>query len=344
MTRNRPYSFFSEARRHPAASILRQLGYALLCVVFAASPLAAQSPKPSQKTAPPSPYLIESLIDINDELDLKQVWRMLNIEPPTDMSYRCEGGCEAETFDLATGNEDGGKTVALRISLESHDFYQYLVFRQAGSGEWKLLGSVDCHGQRYGPPAYRIEQGDGRTWLVVRELTGRGTDMVVYDEGWHEVRDDGVKEVLSYPVEGEHQPYLASLGRSYKAVVLRHDLENGVYTIPVQFMITYNISANDAKDTPLSLFARGLKAYYVWNPAQGEFVLDERRSEVTAKQLANACAFEGFSKEAFLEDNFTELAEIATRGDARRKAWLKRFLTSVKDTPRKADLQRLLQQ
>ena len=344
MTRKRPYSSFSEAHSHPAASPLRRLGYALLCAVFAASPLAAQSPKSSQNVAPPSPYLIESLIDINDELDLKQVWRMLNIELPTDMTYRCEGGCEAETFDLTTGNDDGRKTVVLKLSLESHDFYQYLIFRQTGSGEWKLLGSVDCPGQRYGPPAYRIEQGDGRTWLVVRELSGRGTGMVAYEEGWHEVRDAGVKEVLSYPVEGEHQPYQASLGRSYKAVVLRHDLENGVYTIPIQFMITYNISTDDAKDTPLSLFARGLKAYYVWNAAKGEFILDERRSEVTAKQLANACAFEGFNKEAFVEDNFTELAEIAARGDAQRQAWLKSFLTRLRSTPRKAELQRLLQQ
>src|SRR3954462_1890361 len=125
MVRKRPCNFFSEARSLPAALPLRRLGGALLCVVFAASPVVAQAPKPTQNTAPPSPYLIESLIDINEELDLKQVWRMLNIKPPTDMTYRCEGGCEAETFDLPTTNEDGRKTVALRISLESYDFYQY---------------------------------------------------------------------------------------------------------------------------------------------------------------------------------------------------------------------------
>ncbi|HJQ25640.1 MAG TPA: hypothetical protein VKA60_17090 [Blastocatellia bacterium] len=316
------------------------MGCALLCVLAVALPLAAQNQNAPQKAAPPSPYLIETLIDINEQLDLKQVWRVLDIKPPTDADYHCRGGCEAETFDIETGE---GKTVALKITHQSANFYQYLLFRQTSAGGWKLLGTVACFDQRYGPPAHRIEHGDGRTWMVVRELAGRGMGMVAYEEGWNEIRDDEVKEVLSYPVEGRNQPCLQYLGHSYKAMVLRHGHENGTYTIPVQFMIAYNISTCDPADTSPSLFAKGQKAFFVWNAAKDEFVLDERRSEVTEKQLDSAYTLEGASSEAFVEDNFAELAEVATRGDARRKAWLKNFLSRLQSTPHKAELLRLLQ-
>ena len=321
------------------------MGCALLCVLAAALPLAAQSGSaPPQQAAPPSPYLIESLIDINEEIDLKQVWRMLGIKPPTGADYHCRGGCEAETFDLPMGSEGDRKTVALKITHESHSFYQYIIFRQTGSTDWKLLGTVDCFDQRDGPPAHRVEQGDGRTWLVVRELSGRGSGMVAYAEGWHEIHDDGIKQVLTYPVEGKSQPCLQYLGHAYKAFVLRHGMENGTYTIPVQFMIAYDISICEPGDASPALFAKGQRAFFVWDAAKGEFVLDVRRSEVTQKQLDSAYALEGTSDEAFVEDNFAELAEVATRGDARRKAWLKNYLTRLRSTPRRAELQRLLQQ
>ena len=58
-----------------------------------------------------SPHLIEWFIDMNENVDLKQIWRLLKVEFSADMFYRCKGDCEAETFDI-----DPGRTVALRIS------------------------------------------------------------------------------------------------------------------------------------------------------------------------------------------------------------------------------------
>src|SRR3954466_11148695 len=121
--RKRLCSFFSEARcflRRQGQLATCRLRFALLFSLLACLPIVApgrsaatdlpvaaqaqQPPQPDkpadargiQKTAAPSPYLIESLLDINQEIDLKRIWQMLNLAPPTAESYRCEGNCEAE--------------------------------------------------------------------------------------------------------------------------------------------------------------------------------------------------------------------------------------------------------
>jgi len=304
---------------------------------------------PLSKTASPSPYLIETLIDINEDIDLKQIWQKLNLAPPSAASYKCNGDCEAEIFDIVASDENHKKTVALRISYEKGHFYQYLVFKQraveaAQEGAWELLGNIDCFDQRDGPPGQRIEQGDGRTWLVIKELWRHGSALATYGEVWVELQERALKRVLSYPVEGHDQPCQGQLGRSYQSLLLRHDLDNGTYTIPIQFMIAYEIANCDRPAASLALFSKGAKAYYVWNAEKGRFVLDEGRSDVTEKQIASFSGAQGFSDAAFVEDNFQELAGIAAGGDARRKTWLKTFLAGIPNTPRKADLQRRLQQ
>jgi hypothetical protein len=314
----------------------------------------SQSDKPADARvslgmATPSPYLLESLIDINEEIDLKRIWQMLNVAPPTAEAYRCDGDCEAETFDIATGDEDHPKTVALRISYENRHFYQYLIFKQMASdslqeGGWMLLGNINCFDQRDAPPRHRIEHGEGRTWLVIKELWKHGAGGLAYGEVWHELQERALMRVLSYPVEGQDRPCQRQPRRSYKTFVMRHDLENGTYTIPIQFLIAYDMDTCGPRDTPLSLFSKGPKAYYVWQAEKGRFVLDEARSGVSEKQLASIADAQPLSDERFVEDNFSELADIATHGDARRKAWLRDFLTSVQNMPRKTDLRRLLQQ
>jgi hypothetical protein len=346
MTRRQTCGFSSEAKHGQAAR--RPLAGALVFILFAALPLAAQNRSEPARQALPSPYLIESLIDLNEEIDLKQVWRMLNVEPLTDQSYKCDGDCEAEVFDLAASNENN-KTVALRISLERGHFFQYMIFRQMGSssarpGEWKRLGVINCSDQRDKPPGHRVEQGDGRLWFVVRASSSRAAGAAVYNESWYEMQENAVKEVLSYPAEGDKQPCQERVGQSYKSLLLRHDLDNGTYTIPVQFLVAYDISTCDRREEPPALFARGLKAFYVWNEEKQRFMLDEARSEITAQQIARLSDAQGFSDAAFVNDNFQELSRIATSGDARRKAWLRNFLARMPDAPRKADLQRLLQQ
>lgn len=326
--------------------------YGLLTAFTDGAAAAIQQPsaqKPDERAALKpgalSPYLIEWFIDINEDADLKEVWRLLKIEPPPNMPIKCRG-CTAETFELETVEGAQRKTVALKISFEAADYYQYLIFGQKDTAQskddWTFLGGVESSLQRSGPPKHRIERGDGRTWFVVRELWGSGPGMIVYGDVWYEITEGKVKRVAAYPVEGHNNPCRGDLGHSYKTILLRHDLENGVYTIPVQFIVSYNISRCDKGNDSPPLFAKSRKAYFVWDGAQERFVLDTSRSDVTEAEIETVYKNEGLSYERFVESNLDELLKIARGADLKKKEWLKQLLTELKESRFKTALQQAL--
>jgi hypothetical protein len=276
-----------------------------------------------------SPYLIEWFIDMNENVDLKQIWRLLKIELSADMSYRCKGDCEAETFDI-----DPGRTVALRISYKDGNSHQYLFFKRTKSDStdeaWQFIGNIPVHG----PPEYRIEKGDDRTWFLMKELRGRE----VYAEVWYEIKEKEVREVLSYPIQGQSVFCQNNLMRTYGTLLFRHDFENGIYTVPIQFILTYHITDCNKKEGA-RLFAKGQKAYYVWDDGRQRFILDKSRSEVTEEELVSVYNNERLSGEKLIENNFAELSKIAKTGDPEQKRWLRIFLNSLKDSPQKLALQ-----
>lgn len=303
----------------------------------------SQSPKQGQPTTSTdertasmlrSPYLIEWFIDVNEVVDLKQIWRLLKIEISTDMAYKCKGDCEAEIFDV-----DVGKTVALRISYKSGASHQYLFFKRAKPDStdegWQFIGNFPAHG----PPEYRIERGDNRTWFLIKEPQGREA----YNEAWYEIREKDVIKVLSYPIQGQNTYCQNNLSRTYATLLFRHDFENGIYTVPVQFIVTYNIADCNKKDGA-RLFAKGQKAYYVWDENKQRFILDKSRSDVTDEELSSVYNNERLNSEKLIEYNFAELSKIAKSGDPEQKRWLRDFLKSVKDSPQKITLQQALQQ
>lgn len=289
-----------------------------------------------------SPYVIEWLVDASGEIDLSRILPSLKTEAPFDLPYKCDGDCSAETFEIKVDGEEQAKTVALRIAFEGKDFYQYLIFKRpdAGAAEtgWKLVGKIASADQQGGPPQHRVESGDDRTWLVIRELRGRGPNASAYGETWYEIKEGEIREVLSYPVQGRYKPCQRQTGSSLKSLLLRHGPENGVYTVPVQFLVSYEISeCAKGADSP-ALFAKGRKAFYVWDKERGRFILDKSRSEITEDELRGVYHAQALSDEKFIEYNFSELSEIAARGNAEQKNWLRRFLTGAKDGPLKAAL------
>ncbi|HKS41332.1 MAG TPA: hypothetical protein VJX74_12035 [Blastocatellia bacterium] len=281
-----------------------------------------------------SPHLIEWFIDVNENVDLKQIWALLKIEISADMSYRCKGDCEAETFDI-----DPGKTVALRISYKDGNSHQYLFFKRTKSDStdetWQFIGNIPAHG----PPEYRIEKGDDRTWFLMKELRGREA----YAEVWYEIKEKEVREVLSYPIQGQSVFCQNNLTRTYGTLLFRHDFENGIYTVPIQFILTYHITDCNKKEGA-RLFAKGQKAYFVWDDGKQRFILDKSRSEVTEEELGSVYNNERLSGEKLIEHNFAELSKIAKFGDSEQKRWLRIFLNSLKDSPQKLALQQALKE
>lgn len=295
-----------------------------------------------------SPYLIEWYIDVNENIDLKQLGKLLKMGVSPDVSYRCAGNCSAETFDISTNDEGPGGTVALKISFEDGDFYQYLIFRMvkpaASREEWKLIGIIDSRGKRNAPPTHRVESADNQSWLVIRELWSKGSGMLAYGDVWYQVGKGSVKQVLSYPVEGHNATCQKQPGHSYRSVLLRYGLDNGTYTVPLQFLISYEISGCGEANVPRSLFAKGQRAYFVWDAVGERFTLDKARSDITEREIKNVYQAAGPPPEIFIEYNFNELLEMAKLGGAAQKDWLRKTLCDLPDNPRKSTLQKELQQ
>jgi hypothetical protein len=205
-----------------------------------------------------------------------------------------------------------------------------------------LIGNINSQRQEYEPPRHRIESGENRTWFVVIELRSRGSGIAGYDESWYEITKDKVNEVLSYPARGHDIPCSGYLGRSYTSLLLRHGSLNGAYTVPIQFLISYNISdCEKGTNSPL-LFTKDQLAYFVWSEAQGRFVLDAARSGVTEDELDSAYSPVGLSRKRFLALYPNELLGLARDGEPNQKAWLTRFLEDVEEGPAKTRLQRAL--
>jgi hypothetical protein len=295
-----------------------------------------------------SPYLIEWYIDVNEDVDLRQIWRLLKIEISDPASYRCGGNCNAETFEIDNSDDGRGETVALKISFETGDFYQYLIFRkekiESAREEWRLIGNIESRGQKYAPPLHRIERADNRAWFIIRELWNQGPKAKAYADVWYEIKERELKRVLSYPVEGHNAPCQKEPRRSYKSILLRYGLENGAYTVPVQFLVSYDISDCSKGEDSHSLFTKAQKAYYVWSAEKEQFVLDKSRSEITEREIGSVYHAEGLSYEMFVEYNFNELLEMARAGDAKQKDWLRKTLNNLADSQRKAALWKTLQQ
>jgi hypothetical protein len=294
-----------------------------------------------------SPFLIEWLIDINEEIDLKRIWRLLKVEISDDAPYKCRDDCSAETFDIEVEGNQRGRTVALKVSFGSSGFYQYLLFKKVSSDtareHWSFIGNINSTDQLYGPPQHRIESGDNRTWFVIREQWGRAKEAAAIGEVWYEIKETEIRRVLSYPVEGRNTPCQKRVGRSYKSLPLRHGLENGAYTIWVKLLATYSISECDKISDSHPLFTKEKKAFYVWDSEKERFTLDKSRSDITESEINSLNHREELSREKFIEYNFNELLYMAGSGDRVQKDWLRKFLTDVKDGPLKVTLQQAFQ-
>jgi hypothetical protein len=293
-----------------------------------------------------SPYVIEWYLDVSEEADLSYIWQLLKMEGYPGRPDRCLD-CDAETFDIKTGDKEVA-IVALKISFASRGFYEYLIFRKSPplSGEkevWMFLGNIDSRDQRDAPPEHRIESGSGRTWFVLRELWGRESSTFrAHGEKWYEIREREITQVLRFPVEGRDKICNAHLDRSYTAMLLRHGLNNGVYTVPLQFLASYGISDCTRGNDSRALFAKEQKANYVWNGEKDRFVLDASQSDITEREIESIYGVEGLSEGIFLEYNFDELSAIAKGGDSKQKEWLRMLLSGRGDSPRKEALRRML--
>jgi hypothetical protein len=284
-----------------------------------------------------SPDEIESYLKENIEIDLRGLWSLLRIKQDTEFPQRCGnryGLCKTEKIVV----EESGDDVFLKLTIA--DASRYLLFRRIEKypvfteDKWKFVGYVDSLYQQYAPPEQRIIEGDNRTYLVVRELWGRGTGVGLYGERWYELSENPPKEVLSYPVEG-HDVQGRAFDRMFESKVGQRMI-NGSYVVEVQFSIFYGAEKKSA------IFSKKQKACYVRDSEAEKLGLSKTCSNVSEEELEAVYNFDSMDEEGVLEYNFGELERIAMYGKPEQKEWLENYLSRIGDSPKRAALQKLL--
>ena len=233
---------------------------------------------------------------------------------------------------------ESGDEVILKITIA--DAARYLLFRSIekypgfSEDKWTFIGYVDSLYQQYAPPEQRIINGNNRTYLVVRELWGRGTGVGLYGERWYELTENQPKEVLSYPVKG-HDVQGRAYDRAFESEVSQR-LMNGSYVVEVQFSIFYGAEKESA------VLSKKQKACYIRDSQTKKSGLNKTCSNVSEEEFEAVYNFDSMDEEGVLRYNFGELERIAMYGKPGQKEWLENYLSRIGDSPQRAALQKLL--
>lgn len=284
-----------------------------------------------------SPDEIESYLKEKTEIDLRELWSLLRIKQDTEFPQRCGdryGLCKTEKIVV----EESGDDVFLKLTIA--DASRYLLFRRVekypvfSEDEWKFVGYVDSLYQQYAPPEQRIIKGDNRTYLVIRELWGRGTGVGLYGERWYELSENPPKEVLSYSVEG-HDVQGRAFDRVFESEVSQR-LTNGNYVVEIQLSVFYGAEKGSA------VFSKKQKACYVRDSEAEKFSLSKTCSDVSEEELEAVYNYDSMDEESVLEYNYGELERIAMYGKPEQKEWLENYLSRIGESPKREALQKLL--
>jgi hypothetical protein len=283
-------------------------------------------------------YALERQINAG-EVRLGELWQALGIEGG-DFPDECDS-CRAEQLQLDLDGELEDISI-LKVAVIYETRYLFFRHKPAATGESRqeFLGHADSLYQQYGPPEHRVVRGENGSWLVVRELWGRGTGFLHYGEVWYGISHRGPKEVLRYPVRGHDAMIARVTNRQIKVWAVGPDVVNDTSTVKVIFTVTYLGFPQGEDDRPL--FTKKQKALYVWDAVQEKFVLDAYRSELTEEEIEAVYNFDSLDDEKFVEYNYDELTRVATQGGAERKRLLRKFLNTLPASSKAQSLLRTL--
>ena len=316
-----------------------------------------------------NPLEIKRLIDesktkskrtgVIQSVNLVDTWRKLGID---DRQLEdCGGGtCEAE---VSRADLDQKFPKELILKVNNFYFCRFLVFtpNYASSTDnvsWTFRGHVDWEFNRYQMARHRIVQANGRPWLVIRGQAGSGSGFSLYGETLYELGNEGLRAVLSYPVEGQTYPWPQGLGRAFRGRT-RTDGEGNLIVL-----YEVNYEAIEFRDRKTMMLAQNHhQICYTWNKKEHDFRFSTKcsnASEEAVWAIANietaqddegeqiggttfysaseTKAFVGGGYDVFLKYNFPVLMKIATSKREEEREWLREFLKGCEGSPKKAEL------
>jgi len=317
------------------------------------SPITSQPvpapPEPSPasgnpKRGPVSPFTIKRYIAEHqgeEVVSLEEFWQRLGIETEQWRKYH---KCKANIFRLQLDSKPGAE-VMLRLYIpygwEWGGDTRYLIFKLRKLHRkpvWELLGFIDFEDQRDHVPSQRVITIGNRHWLVLTLLADHGSNVGIYHDVWYEIDHRGVTPVLRYTSRKviTFFPHVYSSSR-----ILGVNIESGKPRVTIRFSVRYGW--DEGRGPEYTLWTKRKTASFTKLRDSKEFVLDRRRSSVTAQELKVIYGDEGIIPKELLKYHYPSLVKIAAGREGRAKAWLRIFLGTLEETPEISRLYQLMQ-
>ena len=348
---NHIVALFSSLNNADVRSKLLQLTVA--CATFVAGglvgsiyrsaevPVAAPAPAPAVASTPSiskvetypddlelEPFDIEFFIDNHPQADLSRLWQRLGIktdDPIAEFSFgNACSSCEANSFQYQLDDDSAGEVV-LQIKQQLGESYRYLIFKDTGYGQSKLLGHVDVWA-KYPPKDPVVLVSNGRAWLILQSTAATGSGLGAWLDTVYEVSNRGVKKVGSYLGEVNQSGELSFPTKLFVGRPVSCEIRNGRAILKVSYTVEYFGGVITEHDTPL--FTTRKMAVLV------DSNIDPTTSEISPHEYETIYNFDSMGPEEFLRYNRDELRAIANGNDFEKKRWLTEFLETHKQAQR----------
>ena len=274
------------------------------------------------------PYEIEWFIDDHPSAKLSRLWERLNVQPSHE-DFACYSRCSAEIFYYDLDNEPGDE-ILLRVGDEFAPIWRYLVFKQSPDDGWKMLGSIDVW-DKYEPARHIVLQNLGKPYLILTQLAAYGSGIALYENHIYEVNKNALRELMSYPGSG----YLASEPAiRFNTHILSCEVKEGRTFANVEYVFEYSSGVGERKAI---LFSKRQKAMLT-TAKGGVDITNRHHSEDTDYESDTLNFIDSMTGNDFLKYNYSELLNLATRGNSAQKSWLKDYLQSSDNNAEKRRL------
>jgi len=268
-----------------------------------------------------TPRDIARFINDHPRASLARLWQRLHVK--ADQSFisdfsKCEG-CIASVQDYDLDNEPGDETL-LKLADGPKESFRYLAFKHQRNDQWRLLGHVDAWGKYKDSQSIVLASG-GHSWLVIQGQSASGSDVALYLNRVFFISNDGLKEIASYECDGFQSDLYPWPTKEFTSRILSCELAGNQSKLTVEFTIDYRTP--DDKRVPL--FSKRQTAVFI-KSKNGKPVLNPGDSSITEHEMAHVYNIDSMTDTDFLQYNYSELLNLATRGNHAQKSWLKDYL------------------
>ncbi len=293
---------------------------------------------------PQNPYELEKIINESElYFPVDKLWQQLGIksemqtldnpffigsEEKEPIYFENCSSCKAEIIEINLDN-DRDKEILLGVGdYGGNEKYRFLAFKKS-KNSWKFIGYADHDFNKYYSPKVEVKNFNGVKFLVLTCLGGSGTGISISFERWYKIKNNQLKEVLSFPNESHSVMTTSDLWRESKVTVKNHFFRKGKKYFEVEFTNNFVGFEENCQPDYKSEGLEGLKIFqskkvgnYIEDKS-GIYRLNEKLSQVTNEEIVKAYIPDGLNPTEFKRLYPNEVKKVLRERKSCRAKWLK---------------------